>query len=79
MVTEKGKRYYYKYASYFASGVSFHTGTWWKSNNKVRGVMNSKGVPQTFGCLRMANGDAEWIYNHIPINTTVIVKKDAYH
>lgn len=79
MVTEKGKRYYYKYASYFASGVSFHTGTWWKSNNKVRGVMNKKGVPQTFGCLRMANGDAEWIYNHIPINTTVIVKKDAYH
>ena len=79
MVTEKGKRYYYKYASYFASGVSFHTGTWWKSNNKVRGVMNSKGVPQTFGCLRMANGDAEWIYNNIPYNTTVIVKKDAYH
>ena len=77
MVTEKGKRYYYKYASYFASGVSFHTGTWWKSNNKVRGVMNKAGVPQTFGCLRMANGDAEWIYRNIPINTTVIVKKDA--
>lgn len=76
MVTEKGKRYYYKTASYFASGVSFHTGTWW-ANGKVRGVMNKKGVPQTFGCLRMANSEAGWIYNHVPVGTTVIVKKDA--
>ena len=76
MVTEKGKRYYYKTASYFASGVSFHTGTWW-ANGKVRGVMNQKGVPQTFGCLRMANSEAGWIYNNVPVGTTVIVKKDA--
>ncbi|MBQ6315217.1 MAG: L,D-transpeptidase [Mogibacterium sp.] len=76
-VTEKGKRYYFKYASYFGSGVSFHTGTWWAASNKRRGSVVKSGKPGTFGCLRMYTDEAHWIYENVPMDSMTVVTKKA--
>lgn len=76
MVDETGRRYFYKYASYFNSGVSFHSGTWWE-NGSTRNVLNKHGTTKTYGCLRMYTSDAKWIYKNVPMNTMVVVTKKA--
>ncbi len=70
MVTEQGRQYYFKKASYFAPGISFHTGTWWANNGKRRGSVASK--PGTFGCIRMYDKGAAYIYK-LPMHTGVVV------
>ena len=70
MVTEQGRQYYFKKASYFAPGISFHTGTWWANNGKRRGSVASK--PGTFGCIRMYDKGAAYIYK-LPMHTSVVV------
>ena len=74
MVTEQGKKYYFRTASYFSPGVSLHTGTWWASG-KRRGSVAKK--PNTWGCVRMHDGAARWIYHNVPMHTSVIVSADA--
>ena len=74
MVTENGRQYYYRNASYFAPGVSFHTGTWWLDNGARRGTVESK--PGTFGCIRMYEEGAGFIYT-LPMHTSVIVTNKA--
>ena len=74
MVTEQGRQYYFKKASYFAPGISFHTGTWWASNGKRRGTVTSK--PGTFGCIRMYDKGAAYIYK-LPMHTSVVVTNKA--
>ncbi|MBR3330062.1 MAG: L,D-transpeptidase family protein [Mogibacterium sp.] len=71
MVTEQGRKYYYKYASYFSPGISFHTGTWWSDTGKRRGSVASK--PNTYGCIRMYDKAAKWVYDHIPKQSSVVV------
>ena len=71
MVTEDGRKYFYKYASYFSPGISFHTGTWWSDTGKRRGSVASK--PNTYGCIRMYDGAAKWIYDHVDKQTSVVV------
>lgn len=70
MVTEQGRQYYFKKASYFAPGISFHTGTWWANNGKRRGTVTS--TPGTFGCIRMYDKGAAYIYK-LPMHTSVVV------
>ena len=70
MVTENGRWYYYRNASYFAPGVSFHTGTWWCDTGARRGTVEKK--PATFGCIRMYEEGAKYIYG-LPMHTSVIV------
>ena len=74
MVTEEGNKYYFRTASYFSPGVSLHTGTWWASG-KRRGSVAKK--PNTWGCVRMHDGAARWIYHNVPMHTSVIVSADA--
>ena len=74
MVTEAGRQYYFKNASYFAPGISFHTGTWWANNGKRRGTVTSK--PSTFGCIRMYDSAAAYIYK-LPMHTSVVVTNKA--
>lgn len=74
MVTETGRQYYFKKASYFAPGISFHTGTWWSNNGKRRGTVTSK--PGTYGCIRMYDGGAAYIYK-LPLHTSVVVTNKA--
>jgi lipoprotein-anchoring transpeptidase ErfK/SrfK len=74
MVTEEGNKYYFRNASYFSPGVSLHTGTWWASG-KRRGSVASK--PNTWGCVRMHDGAARWIYRNVPMHSSVIVSADA--
>ena len=70
MVTEDGRQYYFKKASYFAPGISFHTGTWWASSGKRRGSVAKK--PGTYGCIRMYDKGAAYIYK-LPMHTSVVV------
>ena len=74
MVTENGRWYYYRNASYFAPGVSFHTGTWWLDTGARRGTVEKK--PGTFGCIRMYEEGAGYIYT-LPMHTSVIVTNKA--
>lgn len=71
MVTEQGRNYFYRYASYFAPGVSYHTGTWWSDTGRRRGAVTTQ--PNTYGCIRMYDASAKWVYNNVPLNTSVIV------
>ena len=71
MVTEAGRKYFYKYASYFSPGISFHTGTWWSDTGKRRGSVASK--PNTYGCIRMYDSAAKWIYNNVTMRSSVVV------
>lgn len=70
MVTESGRQYYYRNASYYAPGVAFHTGTWWLDTGARRGTVENK--PGTFGCIRMYEDGAGYIYT-LPLHTSVIV------
>ena len=70
MVTENGRQYYYRDASYYAPGVAFHTGTWWLDNGKRRGTVEKK--PGTFGCIRMYEEGAGYIYS-LPMHTSVVI------
>ena len=71
MVTEQGRPYYYINASYFSPGISFHSGTWWSDTGKRRGSVAKK--PNTYGCIRMYDKAAKWVYNNIPKSTSVVV------
>lgn len=76
MVQENGKRYYFTTVSYVsASGVSFHTGTWW-ANGKTRVVVSTKGKLGTYGCIRMSNGSnggAAYIYNKTKVKKSAVL------
>ena len=74
MVTESGRQYYYRNASYYAPGVAFHTGTWWLDTGARRGTVENK--PGTFGCIRMYDEGAGFIYT-LPMHTSVIVSNKA--
>ncbi|MBR3330061.1 MAG: fibronectin type III domain-containing protein [Mogibacterium sp.] len=74
MVTESGRQYYYRNASYYAPGVAFHTGTWWLDTGARRGTVENK--PGTFGCIRMYEEGAGFIYT-LPMHTSVIVTNKA--
>ena len=71
MVTQDGRPYYYINASYFSPGISFHSGTWWSDTGKRRGSVAKK--PNTYGCIRMHDGAAKWVYNNVPKSTSVVV------
>ena len=78
MVQENGKRYYFTTVSYVGTkigkkgSVSFHTGTWWESG-KTRVVVSKAGKPGTYGCIRMTNGGASFMYKHTHVNKTAII------
>lgn len=71
MVTEEGRKYFFRYASYFSPGVSMHTGTWWTDTGKRRGSVTSK--PNTWGCVRMYDSAAKWVYKNVPKGSSVVV------
>ena len=71
MVTEQGRKYFFRNASYFSPGVSFHTGTWWSDTGKRRGSVAKK--PNTWGCVRMHDSAAKWVYSNVPKGTSVVV------
>lgn len=49
------------WAQYFVGGVAFHEGA------------SVPVTPASHGCVRIPNGDAQWLYDRTPLNTQVIV------
>lgn len=61
---------YFDYVSYF-SGNAIHgwvwvIGTGWDPTSSL-------GNPASHGCVRLSNQNASWVYNAIPMNTTVVI------
>ena len=73
MVQENGRRYYFTHqAKVNASGVSFHTGTWWE-NGATRGTVVKSGAPGTYGCIRMYTGPAIKLFNRVKTGKTAVL------
>lgn len=49
------------YASYFVGGVAFHE------------AASVPAYPASHGCVRLPNGDAQWLYDRTPTGTQVVV------
>lgn len=61
------------YWTKFNGHISFHS-TLYDKNNDLIIVENEKlGTAVSGGCVRLFLNDAKWIYDNIPLNTTVIV------
>ncbi|MCD8121951.1 MAG: L,D-transpeptidase family protein [Clostridiales bacterium] len=68
---------YTQYATRLGSGLSFliHSiiydaadpYTVWAS------TYNNLGIARSAGCIRLASGDAKWVYDHCPLGTTIVV------
>ncbi|MCD8082764.1 MAG: L,D-transpeptidase family protein [Clostridiales bacterium] len=68
---------YTQYATRLGSGLSFlihsiiydapNPYTVWAS------TYNNLGIARSAGCIRLASGDAKWVYDHCPLGTTIVV------
>ncbi|MDO5345476.1 MAG: L,D-transpeptidase family protein [Lachnospiraceae bacterium] len=61
---------YYDYVSYF-SGNAIHgwvwvIGTGWDPTSSL-------GNPASHGCVRLSNQNAKWLYQTMPMNTTIVI------
>ncbi|MDR0951844.1 MAG: S-layer homology domain-containing protein [Oscillospiraceae bacterium] len=53
------------------SGYAFHSRLYYPNSNRLTDA--SIGFPVSHGCIRMYDEDINFIYNSIPLNTTVVV------
>lgn len=53
------------WASYFVGGVAFHE------------AASVPVTPASHGCVRVPNGDAQWLYDRTPVGTQVIVLRTS--
>ena len=61
---------YADYASYF-SGNAIHSWVYTNDGNRYNdGVL---GRPASHGCIRLGNKEVKYVYDRIPLGTTVII------
>lgn len=53
------------------TGYAFHSRLYYPNTNKVKDA--SMGFPVSHGCVRMEDEGIYWIYNNIPVNSTVVI------
>lgn len=56
---------------YPGSGYAFHSVLYYSGTTKIKD--GRVGFPISHGCLRMLPADIQWLYNTIPVNTTVVI------
>lgn len=56
---------------YPGTGYAFHSMLYYPNSNKLKD--GSMGYPVSHGCIRMEDVGIYWIYNNIPVNTTVVI------
>lgn len=56
---------------YPGTGYAFHSRLSYPGTDKEYDF--SSGYPVSHGCVRMQKGDINWIYNNIPVGTTVVI------
>ena len=66
--------YWYKTVSFFSKGNSFHGVCYRSGSNKQINKVRPTLQPATKGCCRMADANAAWIYNNVPMKTKVVVR-----
>ena len=64
----------YAYWASFFSGNAIHS---WLYHFPGREALfpdkQQQGVPQSHGCVRISRENSKWVYDHVPLGTTVIV------
>jgi lipoprotein-anchoring transpeptidase ErfK/SrfK len=53
------------------SGYAFHSRLYYPNSSRLTDA--SIGYPKSHGCIRMYDEDINYIYDYIPLNTTVVV------
>lgn len=61
------------YWTRFNGHISFHSTLYDKDNNLIISENDKLGTPASAGCIRLSLEDAKWVYDNIPLKTTVIV------
>lgn len=56
---------------YPGTGYAFHSRLYYPNTNQVKDA--SMGFPVSHGCVRMEDIGIYWLYNNIPVNTTVVI------
>ena len=56
---------------YPGTGYAFHSRLYYPNTNRVKDA--SMGFPVSHGCVRMEDIGIYWLYNNIPVNTTVVI------
>lgn len=56
---------------YPGTGYAFHSVLYTADGSKIKD--GSMGFPVSHGCLRMKPSSIQWIYDNIPVNTTVVI------
>ena len=57
--------------NFYQGGYAFHSRLLYHGTDEVKDP--SIGFPVSLGCMRMYNEDIQWMYDNIPIWTTVVV------
>ena len=57
--------------NFYQGGYAFHSRLLYHGTDEVKDP--SIGFPVSLGCMRMYNEDVQWMYDNIPIWTTVVV------
>lgn len=53
------------------TGYAFHSRLYYPNTNKLKDA--SMGFPVSHGCVRMMDEGINWIYNNVPVKTTVVI------
>lgn len=69
---EKGYRC--KYALVFFRDYMFHSILFDKSGKYIKSGQYELGSKASHGCVRLSEKDSEWLYQHIPVKTTVWIR-----
>lgn len=56
---------------YPGTGYAFHSRLYYPGTTKINDY--SIGYPISHGCIRMYDEDVQWIYNTVPVGTTVVI------
>lgn len=59
--------------NFAAGGYHIHSGTYAQTPQPTRLLNGSVGVGISHGCVRLAIDQAKWVYDNIPISSTVVV------
>lgn len=56
---------------YPGTGYAFHSRLYYPNSSRVKDA--SMGFPVSHGCVRMEDIGIYWLYNNVPVNTTVVI------
>ncbi len=68
------KGYRCKYALVFFRDYMFHSILFDKSGKYIKSGQYELGSKASHGCIRLAEKDSQWLYNHIPVKTKVWIR-----